>query len=82
MAGAGAGAGFPPLPVLRMPEQCLPAAPTRRLQELRSCSSGQVPNWHEGLAPSLGLAVLGQVSDGSPLGQGECNLPTTEPAWG
>nr|KAF6410775.1 hypothetical protein HJG63_009212 [Rousettus aegyptiacus] len=32
--------------------------------------------------PAWASPCLSQTRDGSPLGQGECNLPTTELAWG
>lgn len=60
MEGRGWGGGRAPSPPLcpGCRSGATPApAPTRRLQELRFCSSGRMPNWHEGLAPSLGLAV-------------------------
>lgn len=52
------------------------AVPSPPTAELGLCSSGPVPNWHNGLAPSLGLSAVarweGKVA--APLMQGECHL--------
>ena len=66
----------------RMLQQCPPPPPTA---ELGLCSSGPVPNWHNGLAPSLGLSAVarweGKVA--APLMQGECHLlPRSKEAFG
>lgn len=61
------------------------AVPSPPTAEPGLCSSGPVPNWHNGLAPSLGLSAVarweGKVA--APLMQGECHLlPRSKEAFG